>query len=133
MGCQSYGGDLVHGDGVWRHKFNELARGSEVWLGMTRSSQNAEWEWIDGTKANNIKWQPGQPNNFANDDNCSLLSNRHANDIPCEYLIRFICQAKSVSCTLPKLQPGHAELVTAASDDDEFALKQMVQFQCNDD
>ena len=79
---------LVHGDDVWQHKFNELARGSEVWLGMTRENKNSEWEWIDGTKAQNIRWQPGQPNNYANDDNCSLLSNRHANDIPVRLFYR---------------------------------------------
>jgi len=124
---------LVHGDDVWQHKFNELARGSEVWLGMTRENKNSEWEWIDGTKAQNIRWQPGQPNNYANDDNCSLLSNRHANDIPCEYLIRFICQAKSVSCPLPESLPNNSDFVTAVSSDDKFALKQMIQFQCTDD
>ena len=80
---------LVHGDDVWNHQFNELARGSEVWLGMTRDNEDAEWRWIDGNEATSIKWQPGQPNNYANDDNCSLLSDRHANDIPVSFSTEF--------------------------------------------
>ena len=50
----------------------------------------------------------------------------------CDYKIRFICQAKSVSCSYPTSLPEHAQLVTDIAGSEFFALKQMIQFQCPD-
>ena len=49
---------------------------------MTQEDDNMPWKWINGQAPQKIKWSIGQPNNFANNDNCSLLANGHANDIP---------------------------------------------------
>ena len=54
------------------------------------------------------------------------------NSFKCDYKIRFICQAKSVSCSYPSVLPEHAQLVTDIAGSEFFALKQMIQFQCPD-
>ena len=50
----------------------------------------------------------------------------------CHYKIRFICQAKSVRCSYPSVLPEHAQLVTDIAGSEFFALKQMIQFKCQD-
>ena len=60
----------------------ELARGTEVWLGLSKENTSASWEWVNGNEPNEIKWAIGQPNQFVNNDNCCILSNRQANDVP---------------------------------------------------
>ena len=70
---------------------------------MTRDNKDAEWRWIDGNEATSIKWQPGQPNNYANDDNCSLLSDRHANDIPVTFLTYYNFTKRVSVCVLDSI------------------------------
>ena len=72
----------VHGESSFDQRITALARGREVWLGMVQEDDNMPWMWINGQTPQKIKWSIGQPNNFANNDNCSLLANGHANDIP---------------------------------------------------
>jgi len=59
-----------------------LARESEVWLGLIQEDDNMPWMWINGQTPQEIKWSIAQPNNFFNNDYCSLLADGHANDIP---------------------------------------------------
>ena len=37
--------------------------------------------WINGQTPQTIKWSKGQPNNFGNNDHCSLLADGYANDV----------------------------------------------------
>ena len=124
---------MIFGDVAYTPKIYELARGVEIWLGLVNDPEEDVWKWITGEEADKVHWTIGQPNQYKSNEDCSILMNRHVNDVPCDYTLPFICQAQSVICPLPDAAqwPKHAQMVTE-SRDAGYALQESVQFKCEE-
>ena len=96
--CESKGSQLIFGNPSYAFEIYELARGIEIWLGLYKDGNDAPWKWINGELAKDINWSFGQPNEFKSNEFCTILMNRHVNDVPCDYTLPFICMASSVTC-----------------------------------
>lgn len=52
-------------------------------------------EWIDGSPVNVLFWEPGEPNNKANEHCAEMFSSNGLwNDRDCSHLLNFVCQVK---------------------------------------
>ncbi|KAM7389041.1 hypothetical protein PAMP_023039 [Pampus punctatissimus] len=68
--CITMGADLAIVDSRSEQIFINglLDPGTNAWIGLTDSHTEGTWMWVDGTPVTTMYWQPGQPNNFTNQD-----------------------------------------------------------------
>ena len=56
-----------------------------------------EWTWTDGSSWNFTDWNPAQPDNAHNNENClNMFSSRRTgkwNDYPCTRELKFLCKS----------------------------------------
>ncbi|KAF7687051.1 hypothetical protein HF521_015444 [Silurus meridionalis] len=59
----------------------------DAWIGLYRDT----WKWVDGTIASNLKWIPGEPNNYGGNENCGVVNSGLFGDVPCSNIFFFFC------------------------------------------
>ncbi|KAI5620129.1 macrophage mannose receptor 1 isoform X1 [Silurus asotus] len=65
----------------------------DAWIGLYRDA----WKWVDGTIASDLKWMPGEPNNYGGNENCGVVTNGLFGDRPCSNIFFFFCDTIAVS------------------------------------
>ena len=64
-------------DVFFLHICRKIARNlnESTWIGLNDINTEAEWYWIDGVRfsLDSSLWQPGEPNNYSNNENCAYL------------------------------------------------------------
>ncbi|XP_062990453.1 lithostathine-1-like [Elgaria multicarinata webbii] len=76
-------------------------RGQYVWIGLTlkpNSNPVSGWRWTDGTRFMYNSWAAGEPNDYAHQFNCAVLTpylgNRLWVDASCNSKNAFLCKWK---------------------------------------
>lgn len=69
--CQKKGGNLVtvNDQRIADWMTNRKQR---LWIGYTDQNTEGEWKWASGEKTTFVKWNPGEPNNHGNNEDCAL-------------------------------------------------------------
>ncbi|XP_008294774.1 C-type lectin domain family 4 member M-like isoform X2 [Stegastes partitus] len=68
-----------------------------VWIGLTDSTAEGEWKWVDGTPMNESYWSSQEPNGGTN-ENCGevkrIFSTNSWNDEECSMKHSWICEKR---------------------------------------
>ncbi|KAK7482491.1 hypothetical protein BaRGS_00026308, partial [Batillaria attramentaria] len=96
--CQSYNGSLVsivnNAEQSYLAGRARSMSDSVVWIGATDSSTEGGWSWTDGAPFAYINWNPGEPNDMHNNEDCAAMSTQRSrwNDFHCDLQMGFICK-----------------------------------------
>ncbi|XP_072020262.1 macrophage mannose receptor 1-like [Amphiura filiformis] len=69
-----------------------------VWIGFHDITDEAMFEWEDGTPVDFTNWAPGQPDNYGDaGEDCTHMRNGETeagewNDLPCDYTAYYMCK-----------------------------------------
>ncbi|KAM9795594.1 uncharacterized protein ACB057_010466 [Neosynchiropus ocellatus] len=74
--CLAKGGDLVVIDSEEEQMFVStlLDVSQNSWIGLTDSTTEGAWIWVDGSPVTAEFWQPGQPNDWKADQDCGEIT-----------------------------------------------------------
>ncbi|XP_054655047.1 macrophage mannose receptor 1-like [Dunckerocampus dactyliophorus] len=102
--CRKHRWDLatVFNEEDNRRIMQQLHRGQEAWIGLSRDS----WKWCDGSNVTSAAWQTGQPDNRSGNESCvaaDLNNTSQWHDRDCDSQRAFICY--------DELQPKSKRLV----------------------
>uniref|UniRef100_A0A8C9R5K2 C-type lectin domain-containing protein n=1 Tax=Scleropages formosus TaxID=113540 RepID=A0A8C9R5K2_SCLFO len=97
--CIHYGASLASIHNVYEDRFvQHITRSGRrgfitAWVGGTDAVREGAWLWIDSTSFNYTRWNPGEPNNYGNENCLSINSGAHRgwNDLHCEKALPFVC------------------------------------------
>ncbi|CAC5360485.1 unnamed protein product [Mytilus coruscus] len=97
--CRKRGGFLVKIDNAlenWFLKFLINKSAGDFWIGAHDSVREGRFKWeADNTPLTYTNWNPGEPNNAGNKEDCAYLLSGDTskwNDAPCSYTIFYICE-----------------------------------------
>ncbi|XP_078355560.1 uncharacterized protein LOC144640230 [Oculina patagonica] len=111
--CHASGGHLMKIDGTSEQHFIEVyiritgikQKQNYVWIGLNDIEHEGTFTWeVDNSTANFSKWEPGQPNNWGNDQHCVGVGSRSYfglwNDDYCYLSYFYVCEkpANGISC-----------------------------------
>ncbi|XP_070610687.1 C-type lectin lectoxin-Thr1-like [Erythrolamprus reginae] len=72
--------------------------GGRVWIGLNDPKKQRTWEWTDRSRNSHLKWNPGEPNNSGNNEDCVELWDgsgyNNWNDENCVSERPFLCQCR---------------------------------------
>nr|ABP94108.1 venom C-type lectin mannose binding isoform 2 [Pseudechis porphyriacus] len=75
-----------------------LRSGGNVWIGLNDPQKKRCWQWTDRSRNSYLTWQPGEPNNLRNNENCVELWSRSGyknwNDENCASTRAFLCKCR---------------------------------------
>ncbi|XP_070554028.1 galactose-specific lectin nattectin-like [Ptychodera flava] len=95
--CRAYRGELasIH-NSYQRAVIYALARRfGNLWIGLNDIAREMQYRWSDRSKINYGWWQPGEPNDYCNREDCvEVYRNGHWNDARCYYRRRFVCRRR---------------------------------------
>ncbi|XP_072525638.1 uncharacterized protein [Salminus brasiliensis] len=100
LDCQSKGADLVIINSREEQDYiNTALDGIEAWIGLTDIQTEGVWKWVDDSALTTGYWLGGEPNNFANNEDCasdisSYSSNSTWVDSPCGRSHFALCEKK---------------------------------------
>ncbi|XP_055995966.1 macrophage mannose receptor 1-like isoform X2 [Ostrea edulis] len=112
--CRAYGGDLTSIHTVAENNFvATLTQSSSVsvWIGLNDKDVERGHKWTDGTPTDYTNWNRGEPNNFADTEDCVTmnLGSGGWNDINCYFSKPFVCKIpKGVPLSTPAVIPTAA-------------------------
>ncbi|NCR09221.1 MAG: hypothetical protein GPI95_13180 [Microcystis aeruginosa LG13-11] len=68
--AQAMGGNLVTINDAAENQFlvNAFGGNESFWIGFTDAGQEGNWQWINGEPVIYTNWNPGEPNNYKNED-----------------------------------------------------------------
>uniref|UniRef100_A0A669EZE0 C-type lectin domain-containing protein n=1 Tax=Oreochromis niloticus TaxID=8128 RepID=A0A669EZE0_ORENI len=90
--CIAEGADLLVIDSAEEQVRNKERQ--NTWIGLTDTLKEGVWTWVDGTPITIEYWQPGQPNDFKNQDCGEYVSSDKGswNDDGCFASQNYICE-----------------------------------------
>ncbi|XP_056602891.1 CD209 antigen-like protein C isoform X2 [Triplophysa dalaica] len=73
---------------------NRVSKLQSHWIGLTDHT-TGQWRWIDGSPyiMDSSQWEPGEPNNLAEEDCAEITTSGKLNDGMCSKSFPFICKA----------------------------------------
>ncbi|XP_078393937.1 CD209 antigen-like protein C isoform X3 [Cetorhinus maximus] len=77
----------------------------DYWIGLTDRESEGNWKWVDGTPVSFTRWEQGEPNNAAGNENCAIIRSADWNDVSCSDQFPFICEKKA----LPSVEAADIE------------------------
>ncbi|KAK3611692.1 hypothetical protein CHS0354_034357 [Potamilus streckersoni] len=71
-----------------------VAPGKDIWVGLSDAEKEGVWKWIDSTLVTWFNWQPGQPDNWNNEEDHAIMiyKDKKWNDIRETTQYRFVCK-----------------------------------------
>uniref|UniRef100_A0A8D2J469 C-type lectin domain-containing protein n=1 Tax=Varanus komodoensis TaxID=61221 RepID=A0A8D2J469_VARKO len=102
--CENEGAHLVIINSLVEQNtlVKQLANEQVVWIGLSDSTTEGSWRWLDGTALSLSFWGSGEPNNAAaheGEDCGTLIYNGKWNDVICSNSEQWICEKKSIEQT----------------------------------
>ena len=88
-----------------------------AWIGLQKAE--GTWSWSDGSNLSYLRWLPGQPDNYGNNENCGHLLRRNAaedktktwNDLICTTVLPYICKMKPNTIMIDVWNTFHSWMV----------------------
>lgn len=111
--CRSNGGLLTAISSPEENRAMQRAFGSPVgiegsaWIGLAEPREG-DWRWATGGSLGFTNWAPGEPNNAGGGEHCGELQAHSGkwNDMPCDAVLPFLCQARGPTHAARKLKCG---------------------------
>ncbi|XP_072526441.1 uncharacterized protein [Salminus brasiliensis] len=105
--CKDRGADLVIVNSRKEQEFVEMIRrGQETWIGLTDSSQEGVWKWVDGSALTTRFWWSREPSDYEGQEDCGTTGYEPTdgrpvtdvintwNDLSCSAHVFWICEKK---------------------------------------
>ncbi|XP_052500224.1 C-type lectin domain family 17, member A [Budorcas taxicolor] len=95
--CQENYSHLVIISNSDEQDFVAKAHGSPrvYWLGLNDRDVEGDWRWLDGSPVTLSFWDPQEPNNLYNNENCASMNKGGTwNDLSCDKTTYWICERK---------------------------------------
>ncbi|HOG43140.1 MAG TPA: kelch repeat-containing protein, partial [bacterium] len=107
LACHELNGDLVSINSELEQYYIErmISTSHDYWIGATDKTKEGDWRWVDGTKFwegaiagtayGYSKWNPGQPDDYLNDEDYGLIwggQNFAWNDANSDGVLYYICE-----------------------------------------
>ncbi|KAM9730798.1 C-type lectin domain family 17, member A isoform 3-T3 [Dama dama] len=95
--CQENYSHLVIISNSDEQDFVAKAHGSPrvYWLGLNDINVEGDWRWLDGSPVTLSFWDPQEPNNLYNNENCASMNKGGTwNDLSCDKTTYWICERK---------------------------------------
>ncbi|KAB0366865.1 hypothetical protein FD754_011021 [Muntiacus muntjak] len=95
--CQENYSHLVIISNSDEQDFVAKAHGSPrvYWLGLNDINVEGDWRWLDGSPITLSFWDPQEPNNLYNNENCASMNKGGTwNDLSCDKTTYWICERK---------------------------------------
>ncbi|KAB0388402.1 hypothetical protein FD755_003358 [Muntiacus reevesi] len=95
--CQENYSHLVIISNSAEQDFVAKAHGSPrvYWLGLNDINVEGDWRWLDGSPVTLSFWDPQEPNNLYNNENCASMNKGGTwNDLSCDKTTYWICERK---------------------------------------
>ncbi|KAK2840178.1 hypothetical protein Q5P01_013918 [Channa striata] len=94
--CKTKGADLLVINSVEEQKFLSGFSNVDTWIGLSDSSEEGKWKWVDGTLLSLMYWNEGEPNNIGmGGEDCGEMAadtGHKWNDLHCDQSLRWICE-----------------------------------------
>lgn len=108
--CQGMGMNLASINSNDENNFvggtaSSIAQGS-WWIGFNDNAAEGNFVWSDGSPVTYSRWNPGEPNNSGNAEDCAEIytGSNVWNDLNCNSGRYFICEAPSISCSVGQIR-----------------------------
>jgi len=96
--CQAQGGHLVSMHSI--NEFQTIATKAEMlsmgdfWIGFNDEAIENQFVWTDGTPADFMPWNAGEPNDYGAGEDCAQVyaGNGTWNDLDCNAGLRYVCK-----------------------------------------
>ncbi|KAM9434923.1 CD209 antigen-like protein A [Clarias gariepinus] len=100
--CRSRGADLVVINSREEQEYiSHCFKGTEAWIGLTDTSEEGTWKWVDGSALTTRYWWDREPNDYDGDEDCAVTGSMFAEaemrtwaDYPCGSSVLAICEMK---------------------------------------
>ncbi|XP_030643624.1 C-type lectin domain family 4 member E-like [Chanos chanos] len=94
--CREKGADLVIINTKEEQEFLTSLK-ANVWIGLTDSVTEGNWNWVDGKPLTTEYWMAGEPNNVKEEDCVEILGppkndEKNWNDRSCDYKRKYVCE-----------------------------------------
>jgi hypothetical protein len=67
-----------------------------IWFGANDLRREGAWNWADGSKLNYRFFEAGEPNNYANREDCAAIAyDQRWNDMVCKAPLRYVCEKRT--------------------------------------
>ncbi|XP_061179353.1 macrophage mannose receptor 1-like [Saccostrea echinata] len=109
--CRGYGGDLASVHSAGENSFIQtLTQSGSVnsWIGLNDRDIESGHKWTDGSATDYTQWNRGEPNNFADTEDCVELTRGSGgwNDVNCFFSKPLVCKvAKGVQLSTTAALP----------------------------
>jgi hypothetical protein len=96
--CQGQSGYLAIVGDLAENSFLLSLATLDFWIGCNDLAKENDWRWLDGSALAYDNWWPGEPNNWAGNEDCghvfgpSGISPGHWNDAVCTKLLAAVCE-----------------------------------------
>lgn len=121
--CQGAGSDLAvlddPAEAAWALQTVQAVTGRSLWVGLSDLDVEGDFAWVDGKKPGFAAWNPGEPNDWGEGEDCAELQPSGGwNDLPCHWTLPALCEDP---CLPGEDQDGDGALRCGADCDDASA------------
>ncbi|XP_056594425.1 C-type lectin domain family 4 member E-like [Triplophysa dalaica] len=95
--CKDWGGTLIIIETEEEQRFISSLVDGSVWIGLSDTDKEGNMKWVDNTPLTNSFWNPGEPTDHGNNEDCVVISEfsntfMNWNDLPCSWKNKCICE-----------------------------------------
>ncbi|XP_035379244.1 neurocan core protein isoform X1 [Electrophorus electricus] len=132
-GCRMHDGHLASVHASEEQDFINTMSHENTWIGLNDRTVEEDFQWTDNMDLQYENWRQNQPDNFfAGGEDCVVMiahENGKWNDVPCNYILPYICKKGTVLCGSP---PTVDNAFLIGRKRSHYDIRSVVRYQCAD-